>query len=305
MLPRDRGGCRVVHGVVRHPIKWHGDPVPFVVGVDARRVLTRHEEGGAHLMKRERTVPLAGTELALDASPKKARFHRRPAMSDRHRVLPMFHPEGPEGLLDLHRSRVGDGHARERGQNVTLNPVVGDSQVRDARLEARDLATVLADGRGDGEGRAVQPVHFGVERKNFHCPSPTPVLPEVRVAANAAGMVWKSLDPRGGGFRTPLLREVRNTLHVNTIILWYDFSTMSLKSTTFQVVFTPEIEGGFTATVPALPGCISHGATLVEARDMIREAILGYLESLLKHNEALDDSFVTLSPETFVGTVTV
>jgi predicted RNase H-like HicB family nuclease len=46
-----------------------------------------------------------------------------------------------------------------------------------------------------------------------------------------------------------------------------------------KVVFEPSDEGGFTAHVPALPGCISEGDTLDEARQNIREAIELYLES--------------------------
>lgn len=46
-----------------------------------------------------------------------------------------------------------------------------------------------------------------------------------------------------------------------------------------QVIFEPSDEGGFTVYVPALPGCISEGETLEEARRNIREAIALYLET--------------------------
>ena len=45
-----------------------------------------------------------------------------------------------------------------------------------------------------------------------------------------------------------------------------------------KVLFEPSDEGGYTAFVPALPGCISEGDTLEEARHNIREAIELYLE---------------------------
>ena len=48
----------------------------------------------------------------------------------------------------------------------------------------------------------------------------------------------------------------------------------------FEVIFTPQEEGGFTAEVPDLPGCISEGDTLDEAEKNIREAIELYLETL-------------------------
>ncbi len=47
----------------------------------------------------------------------------------------------------------------------------------------------------------------------------------------------------------------------------------------FNVVFRPEKEGGFTATVPLLPGCVSYGKTLSEAKKMIADAIDGYIFS--------------------------
>ena len=45
-----------------------------------------------------------------------------------------------------------------------------------------------------------------------------------------------------------------------------------------QVVLEPSEEGGFTASVPSLPGCISEGETREEALRNIREAIELYLE---------------------------
>ena len=45
-----------------------------------------------------------------------------------------------------------------------------------------------------------------------------------------------------------------------------------------KVVFEPSDEGGYTVFVPSLPGCISEGNTLEEARESIREAIELYLE---------------------------
>jgi predicted RNase H-like HicB family nuclease len=45
-----------------------------------------------------------------------------------------------------------------------------------------------------------------------------------------------------------------------------------------KVLFEPAEEVGYTVYVPALPGCISEGDTLDEARRNIREAIELYLE---------------------------
>lgn len=48
----------------------------------------------------------------------------------------------------------------------------------------------------------------------------------------------------------------------------------------FEIIFTPQKEGGFTAEVPDLPGCISEGDTLEKAKKNIKEAIELYLETL-------------------------
>ena len=46
-----------------------------------------------------------------------------------------------------------------------------------------------------------------------------------------------------------------------------------------QVVLEPSDEGGYTAFVPALPGCISEGDNKDEAIKNIQAAIALYLES--------------------------
>jgi antitoxin HicB len=55
----------------------------------------------------------------------------------------------------------------------------------------------------------------------------------------------------------------------------------------FEVVLMPEGEGGYSVTVPSLPGCTSQGETRVEALAMIREAIELYIESLVAHGDAI------------------
>lgn len=47
-----------------------------------------------------------------------------------------------------------------------------------------------------------------------------------------------------------------------------------------QVVLEPSDEGGYTALVPALPGCISEGDTKDEAIRNVRETIGVYLEAV-------------------------
>jgi len=55
----------------------------------------------------------------------------------------------------------------------------------------------------------------------------------------------------------------------------------------YTAVFEPAQEGGYIVTVPALPGLVTEGDSLEEARAMVKDAIRGYLESLVKHGEEI------------------
>lgn len=64
----------------------------------------------------------------------------------------------------------------------------------------------------------------------------------------------------------------------------------------YNLIFKPEPEGGFTVIVPSLPGCVTYGKTLEQARKYALEAIEVYLESLKKHQELIlsdDASFIS------------
>jgi antitoxin HicB len=50
----------------------------------------------------------------------------------------------------------------------------------------------------------------------------------------------------------------------------------------YTVIFEPAEEGGYVVTCPALPGLVTEGDTLEEAREMAKDAVRGYLESLRK-----------------------
>lgn len=75
---------------------------------------------------------------------------------------------------------------------------------------------------------------------------------------------------------------------------------MNDKTFQYNVIFKSEPEGGFTASVPSLPGCISFGKDLTEAKNMIIDAIKGYITSLRKHNET-----VVSDNENFVGMISI
>jgi predicted RNase H-like HicB family nuclease len=51
---------------------------------------------------------------------------------------------------------------------------------------------------------------------------------------------------------------------------------------TFTMLFEPAEEGGYVVTCPALPGLVTEGDTLEEARRMAQDALRGYIESLLE-----------------------
>ena len=68
----------------------------------------------------------------------------------------------------------------------------------------------------------------------------------------------------------------------------------------YTVLFKKEPEGGYTVIVPSLPGCITYGKDLEEAKKMAREAIELYLESLREHNEE-----IPYQEEVFYGQVRV
>ncbi len=60
-----------------------------------------------------------------------------------------------------------------------------------------------------------------------------------------------------------------------------------MKSLNYTVLFEPMVEGGYMALVPALPGIVTYGNTLEEARAMAEDAIRTHCEGLLKDGEAL------------------
>jgi predicted RNase H-like HicB family nuclease len=76
---------------------------------------------------------------------------------------------------------------------------------------------------------------------------------------------------------------------------------MATHEYTFTAVFEPVVEGprgkngkktraaknGFQVTVPLLPGLITYGRTLGEAREMAHDAIRCHLEGLLKTTDLL------------------
>jgi len=68
----------------------------------------------------------------------------------------------------------------------------------------------------------------------------------------------------------------------------------------YDAIFEEAEEGGFTVSVPSLPGCISEGDTFEEAKMNITEAITTYLESMAK-----DEIPVKSNSGIFIGSIEV
>ncbi len=54
-----------------------------------------------------------------------------------------------------------------------------------------------------------------------------------------------------------------------------------------NAVLEPQPEGGFTAYIPALPGCVSEGETEASAKKNLLDALQGYLSVANKRSLTL------------------
>ena len=57
----------------------------------------------------------------------------------------------------------------------------------------------------------------------------------------------------------------------------------------YRIHLDPEPEGGFTVTVPALPGCVTWGEDYEHALAMAQEAVEGYLEILAEEGKPIPE----------------
>jgi len=64
---------------------------------------------------------------------------------------------------------------------------------------------------------------------------------------------------------------------------------MKSKVLNYTIILQKEDEGGYTVVVPALPGCVTYGKNVEEAKKMAIEAIELYLESLDEHKEPIPE----------------
>ncbi len=77
---------------------------------------------------------------------------------------------------------------------------------------------------------------------------------------------------------------------MNYIIEWRDWENI-LKGVFmnyhYKVIIEPQDEGGYTAYIPKLPGCVSEGETYDETLSNIKEALQLYLEVAKERNRPI------------------
>jgi len=73
-----------------------------------------------------------------------------------------------------------------------------------------------------------------------------------------------------------------------------------MKLLNYRILFRKEPEGGYTVTVPSLPGCVTYGENIDNAVEMVKEAIELYVADLKEHGEE-----VPTDDGTFEYTLTV
>ena len=60
-----------------------------------------------------------------------------------------------------------------------------------------------------------------------------------------------------------------------------------MKVLNYRILLKKEPEGGYTVTVPMLPGCVTYGKNIDDAIKMAKEAIELYIETLQSHRESI------------------
>ena len=64
----------------------------------------------------------------------------------------------------------------------------------------------------------------------------------------------------------------------------------------YTAVFEPEDVGGYSVTIPVLPGCVSQGENFEEALKNIKEAAELYLEDLKESEIPKEEKPIVVSP---------
>lgn len=55
----------------------------------------------------------------------------------------------------------------------------------------------------------------------------------------------------------------------------------------YTVIFEPSEDGGYIAYVPSLPGCTTQGEDFEDAKQMVKDAIKGYISVLQEDGDPI------------------
>lgn len=67
---------------------------------------------------------------------------------------------------------------------------------------------------------------------------------------------------------------------------------------TFTIRFERADEGGYTVTVPELPGCVTEGDTFAQALEMVKDAMAGWLQVAAQCGDPIPKAFEDIVNET-------
>ena len=86
------------------------------------------------------------------------------------------------------------------------------------------------------------------------------------------------------------IRSSRRSVLEIEIFITPQHEPFTMKTLSYRILLQREPEGGYTVTVPSLPGCVTYGDTIDESIEMAREAIELYIESLVERGEEIPTS---------------
>ena len=69
-----------------------------------------------------------------------------------------------------------------------------------------------------------------------------------------------------------------------------------MKTYTFTILLTPDETGGYVVTCPALPGVVTQGNTIEEAKAMAVDAIQCHIESMIEDGLSVPEDRTTAAP---------
>jgi antitoxin HicB len=181
------------------------------------------------------------------------------------------------GLIDLKRNCTGLEKCVAKYAIRSCRPVeVSHPFLKIPRLKSIRVqpATNLA---------TVSPITIS---RSWPCPPPPCSFPPALVRARPDAPAPRPCGP--GSLARPLAGSIGLPCRANCLAASYDSLSVvyaTIKTLSYRITLKREPEGVYTVLVPALPGCVTYGKTVEEAIEMSRDAITGYVESLIEDSE--------------------